>query len=348
MKNRIVIAGLASLLTLGWSLPGAADLPVTVTLGGTQYWVDDSREIDDDLYPSVGIEYRFGPRWATEFFFMGGDTDGDNGFDVDVTQWHLDALYYLEPGKQFHPYLAFGGGQLKRDWDVPAGNLDNVDEQLNAGAGFRYYLSDHWSLRGDARYVLGLDDNDNNFALTLGVSYGFAPPPSRVRAAPAPEPAPEPAPVPVDSDGDGVMDDADQCPGTPPNTRVDEHGCEIKFVRGESARLQVNFAFDSAAVDTRYMKDIEDLAAFLKRHPDLVVEIEAYTDSKGSDEYNLGLSQRRADAVIRILEERFGVEADRMVARGYGEARPIASNDTAEGRAENRGVMASLDVKGGE
>jgi OOP family OmpA-OmpF porin len=351
MNKLILITGMVTLLALGQSTFGMAEVPITITLGGTQYWVDSSRDVDDDLYPSGAIEYRFGERWAAEAFIMDGDTDGDNGFDADMTQWHLDALYYLKPYKRFHPYLAIGGGQLKRDWDVPTGNLDNVDEQLNGGAGVRYYLDDHWSLRGDARYVYGLDDSDSNFALTLGVSYGFAPPPGRSKAPapmPAPAPEPEPEPVPVDSDGDGVMDDADQCPGTPANTRVDERGCEIKFVRGESAKLQVNFAFDSAAVDKRYLKDIEDLADFLKRHQDLVVEIEAHTDSKGSEAYNQGLSQRRANSVIKILEEDYGVPADRLMAHGYGESKPVASNDTDQGRAQNRRVMASLEVKGDE
>ena len=348
MKQRIFIAGMVTSLSLIWSAVSSAEVPITVTLGGTQYWVDSSREIDDDLYPSGAIEYRFGERWAAEGFLMDGDTDGDNGFDADVTQWHLDALYYLKPHDRFHPYLAFGGGQLKRDWDVPNGNLDNTDEQLNTGAGVRYYLNDHWSLRGDARYVFGMDDSDSNFALTFGVSYGFAPPPGRKAPAPMPEPAPEPEPIPVDSDGDGVFDDADQCPNTPPNTRVDKRGCEIKFVRGESAKLQVNFAFDSAEVDKSYLKDIEDLADFLKRHKDLVVEIEAHTDSKGSEVYNQGLSQRRANSVIKILEEDFGIPANRLMARGYGESQPIASNETDAGRAQNRRVMASLEVKGGE
>ena len=83
-------------------------------------------------------------------------------------------------------------------------------------------------------------------------------------------------------------------------------------------------------------------------HPtadDVVVEIEAHTDSTGPEAYNQGLSQRRAESVIRVLTDRFGVPADRLVPRGYGESRPIAGNDTEEGRAANRRVVVSLSSK---
>jgi OOP family OmpA-OmpF porin len=72
-------------------------------------------------------------------------------------------------------------------------------------------------------------------------------------------------------------------------------------------------------------------------YPDVAVEIRGYTDSSGSDALNLRLSQERADAVKTYLVER-GVDASRLVAKGYGEADPIANNDTPEGRTQNRRV----------
>ncbi|MEP5764975.1 MAG: OmpA family protein [Halieaceae bacterium] len=341
-RNVLAVFTATSLLLLGQA--AAALEPITITLGGSENIFDDDREVDDELIGFGAVEYRFGERWAGEFWLSDGDTDGDNGFDADITRWHLDALYYLKPMDQFHPYLAFGGGQLKRDWDVPNGNLDDVDEEANAGAGVHWFMTDNFSLRADARYLFGFDDSTSDFTVSLGLSYRFGGASKKPAPAPAPAPAPEPEPEPQDSDGDGIFDDQDKCPGTPAGVEVDKDGCEIKFARGESVQLQVNFAFDSDKVDTRYLDDIEALAGFLKRHPDVVAEIEAHTDSMGPESYNLGLSQRRADSVIRILEQNYAIPADRLVARGFGESQPIADNGTEDGRAANRRVMATLAV----
>jgi OOP family OmpA-OmpF porin len=334
----------AILLGLSLLIPAAirAEPPATLTLGGTYNIFDDDREVDDELTPFGALGFRFTERWGGEFWFSDGETDGDIGFDADITRWHLDALYYLSPRGRFHPYLAGGGGQLQRDWDVPNGSLDATDEEANFGAGAHWFLSDNFSLRADARYLFGFDDDTSDFTLSLAVAYRFAAPAPARRSEPAPEPEPEPEPQPVDSDGDGVMDPDDACPGTPPGVQVDERGCEVRFAPGESVELQVNFAFDSDEVDTRYLDDIEALADFMKRHPDVVADIEAHTDSMGPESYNIGLSRRRAAAVIEVLTERFGIPADRLVPRGYGESRPVAGNDTQQGRAANRRVMATL------
>jgi OOP family OmpA-OmpF porin len=82
---------------------------------------------------------------------------------------------------------------------------------------------------------------------------------------------------------------------------------------------------------------LNQAAALLQKHERVVVEVAGHTDSKGSEEYNQGLSERRANAVKDYLNSK-GVRASRLTARGYGESRPVASNDTDEGRAENRRV----------
>jgi outer membrane protein OmpA-like peptidoglycan-associated protein len=80
----------------------------------------------------------------------------------------------------------------------------------------------------------------------------------------------------------------------------------------------------------------------MKQNPDIrKVRVEGHTDSKGSDAYNIKLSQRRANAVRDYLIAH-GVEADRLVAVGYGETRPVADNGTAEGRARNRRVEFTI------
>ena len=75
----------------------------------------------------------------------------------------------------------------------------------------------------------------------------------------------------------------------------------------------------------------------MKRYPDLSMEIAAHTDNMGSFEYNMNLSQRRAQSMVDYLVER-GIAAERLIGKGYGESRPIASNTTEEGKMLNRRV----------
>ncbi|MEM0953865.1 MAG: OmpA family protein [Pseudomonadota bacterium] len=324
------------------ALPTQADTPLTFTLGGSYNIFDDERDVDDEFTPFGAAELRFNEYWATEFWYTEGETDSDLGFDADITRWHLDALYYLKPRGKFHPYVAAGVGQLDREWDVPNGSLDAVDEEINLGGGAHYFLSDRFSLRGDARYFHGTGSTTADFVLSLALSYRFGDPvgrkaaPVAVAAAAAPE---EPC---KDCDNDGVMNAQDECPNTPAGAKVNARGCKERFIAGESARLDVRFAFDKADVDASYLDDIEEFAAFMKRYPDEKAVVEAHTDSMGPEEYNQGLSQRRAEAVIDVLVDRYGVPSSSLTAKGFGETSPVADNSTAEGRAKNRRVMVNI------
>lgn len=91
---------------------------------------------------------------------------------------------------------------------------------------------------------------------------------------------------------------------------------------------------------------IEKLATFLKEYPNRKVQVEGFTDSVGSDDYNLGLSVRRAEAVRNALNGR-GIEYDRIMYRGYGETFPVASNDTSDGRQRNRRVEVIISDESG-
>ncbi len=139
---------------------------------------------------------------------------------------------------------------------------------------------------------------------------------------------------PIDTDNDGVPDYRDECPNTPEGAKVDEKGCMVEV------KLEIYFDTDSAVVKPEYYPEIEKIANFLKEHPDMKIEIQGHTDSVGPADYNLKLSQRRAEAVKKILVEKFGISPDRIIAKGYGETKPIAPNDTEEGRAKNRRVIA--------
>lgn len=111
----------------------------------------------------------------------------------------------------------------------------------------------------------------------------------------------------------------------------------LKVAEGNAVVLKnVFFDLDKAELKPRSKPELENLAEFMRAHPDIRVEIAGHTDSQGDDAYNKDLSQRRAAAVKEYLVTRLGVEPARIRTRGYGAERPIASNDTAEGRALNR------------
>jgi outer membrane protein OmpA-like peptidoglycan-associated protein len=97
------------------------------------------------------------------------------------------------------------------------------------------------------------------------------------------------------------------------------------------------FDVDQASLKPGAVQRLYRLVTFLKQYPDRAVLVEGHTDSSGSDAYNVSLSERRADSVRSFLVEN-AIEAQRVLARGYGKAYPVAGNDTAEGRQRNRRV----------
>ena len=164
----------------------------------------------------------------------------------------------------------------------------------------------------------------------------------------------------LDRDGDGIVDGDDACPdvyaktpngcpepvaATPPaETLAPPAGGYAAGSATEAADIPrrlvlegVNFDFDKATLRQADRDIIDQNAADLKEWGDVKVEISGHTDSIGSDRYNMGLSLRRANSVRNYLISK-GIAAERLVTKGYGEAQPIADNETEEGRFKNRRV----------
>ncbi len=137
----------------------------------------------------------------------------------------------------------------------------------------------------------------------------------------------------LDSDGDGVPDYLDKCPDTPLGTVVDTDGCPRTLL----TLSDVHFAFDSAQLTSQAKSILDQAVAAINANPSDSIAIEGHTDSIGSDAYNSQLSQRRARSVADYLTSK-GVSSSRLSPVGKGESHPIASNDTREGRAQNRRV----------
>lgn len=162
------------------------------------------------------------------------------------------------------------------------------------------------------------------------------------KAPPKPAPVAPPAKVDLDSDSDGVPDSIDQCPNTPRGIKVDKVGCPVPIPQKVAITLLVEFDFDKTAVRPEYHGDIEKVANFLTAYPKTTGVLEGHTDSIGTEEYNMGLSKRRAESVKKYLVEKFSIDAGRISTEGHGESSPVASNETKEGRQRNRRVIAEI------
>ena len=216
----------------------------------------------------------------------------------------------------------------------------------------QFDMTDRWSLRFGYRklyYDIENDSNANAFdgsfaGPIIGVSGTFGGGPEPVAAPPPPPvvkpapPPPPPPPPPGDGDKDGVTDDKDRCPNTRAGIQVDAIGCFREFtLRGvlfetDSSELSAAARTELDAVVAAYKQLPPDVAAGVK------VSVEGHTDSTGADAYNQGLSERRAGAVGGYLTAG-GIPASIVSTKGFGEASPTDSNDSAEGRANNRRVV---------
>ena len=140
---------------------------------------------------------------------------------------------------------------------------------------------------------------------------------------------------PKDEDGDGVWDGCDKCPGTPKGVEVDEVGCPKKC---DLSPLEgITFRFDKSDVIPDPSPILDQAVEIVKGCPFSKIEIQGHTDWMGSDEYNMKLGERRANTVMKYLVAH-GIPADQLTIKSYGESKPIATNETREGRAKNRRI----------
>jgi OOP family OmpA-OmpF porin len=114
----------------------------------------------------------------------------------------------------------------------------------------------------------------------------------------------------------------------------------------ERVTIDLTVEFDTAkyVVKEKYYDDIKRVADFMKEFPDTNVTIEGHTDNVGKEAYNQKLSENRANSVRQYLIDKFGIDGSRMTAVGYGYSKPIATNDTKEGRQKNRRVVAVMEA----
>jgi len=142
----------------------------------------------------------------------------------------------------------------------------------------------------------------------------------------------------MDLDGDGIMNAQDECPNTAAGTIVDKRGCELK---ADIKLDKIQFKSGTAELSADSKAILDNIAQVLKENQHLMFEVAGHTDNRGDYNFNVSLSEKRAQAVRQYLVDD-GVSADRLSAHGYGPNKPVASNDTSAGRSQNRRVELVL------
>ena len=304
------------------------------------------------LRPELELDAR---RNSLTHDWLGRDTGHD---DADTAMANLWYEFKASSGvfSVLHPYLGVGAGAV-RSWyggnptlgGIPIASAYSTEFAYQVGAGVGYAISRHfsvsfdyrrlWSDKGDFHHAFGMalpaDEGlkqhygANTAMLSVRYTFGSAPAPIAVEPPPPPEPSP-PQPPPPPSP---VVVTPPPC-HPPAGFQVDAN-CHI--IEQNIVLRAVDFQYTSARLTAAALQTLDDVAAGLLKQPALIVEIQGYTDSRGSVEYNLRLSQLRADAVKSYLISK-GVTGSSLTARGYGKADPIATNATLDGRAQNRRV----------
>lgn len=337
LSTALVAAPLAALADEGQFI-------ITPSVGIQNF--DSSRHAGADNTVGVfglGGEYQFTKRWGTELNYTRAYNNMDvrpSESNVGYDRLSLDGLYHFSDSKVIDPYVKLGLGHDRYNY---SGGPTDQNTDVDAGVGARFHVTDNFSIRPEIAAIHEFDTNQTHGLVTVGFSMALGGAPKTVASVPAPVPvAVTPPPAPKDSDGDGVTDDIDKCPNTPRGREVDATGCEFALHKTEEIRLDINFANDKAVITEAYVGEVEKAAKFLKHYGSVKAEIAGYTDATGSHAHNMKLSQRRADAVREMLITRYNIDAARLTTVGYAEADPVASNKTAEGRAQNRRVIAVM------
>jgi OOP family OmpA-OmpF porin len=323
---------------------------------------DDDRLSDDGtVLLGLGLGRYLAPNTAIDVFIdrtqRGANEEGrtllGSNDAMDSTMYGV-ALRYFFGDTAWRPYLLAGAGLINHRNGVE----DGWDPGLQLGGGLQYALSDSANFRAELGYRYDMDgdsiprtDNFGDFFLNIGATMAFGEAPEAPPPAPAPErQAPPPAPdcSTLDDDKDGVNNCNDRCPNSAAGEIVGPDGCAQEVVidlRGVEFRFDCpsphkaacrGESIDAAGLLPGSIEILDQAVDVLTRYPNVRVEVAGHTDSTGPDGYNQGLSERRARVVYDYLVGK-GVDASRLAGpAGYGESRPIDTNDTKEGRQRNR------------
>lgn len=307
---------------------------------------DAARNTDSGLGVNYGFAWPLGARTLGEVRLFGAALETGIQGATDFYHYGVGADLIRHFGKTSagHPFALVGVGGVINDVTPDAD--DGVSGYATLGLGWRSAPWKGWGLRHRLE-LRGVYDTFQSGQLDVLAGVTLEIGAERVRTVEVEKvvvrekivevvrEVPAPIPVDIDRDKDGVPDDRDQCPDTVAGARVDAHGC----VREEQVVVlpNIEFEFARAVLTANGRGELDQVLRFLKDQPEIRLEVWGHTDDVGGDAYNLRLSQARAAAVAEFLTGS-GIDAARIASAGFGETRPMADNQTEEGRARNRRV----------
>jgi OOP family OmpA-OmpF porin len=325
---------------------------------------DSDRQVQSDPVGGLGVGF-----WVNPHFTIDVEATGDNADFKDSSlragkQWETLGLdvagrwYFMDPSSQWRPYVMAGIGMwrhsaVSEELAQAGGECGCLHPSSGSGwgpgatvgVGVLYNVSDRVALRGEiaARYYRdtssaqlaglagpGLPHTygpkqwlDSMATIALVFNMGHPAPPPPPPAAPPPPPAAPPPPPP------------------PQNVVIDLRGVNFKFDRPKKGESDIGPTLKPPAADS--VAILDQAVDTLNRYPQVKIEIDGYTDSVGTDQYNQGLSERRANIVNQYLTSH-GIDSSRITAvKGFGETNPIDTNKTAAGRQRNRRVEFKVE-----
>lgn len=326
MKKLLLCLGLASVL-LG--ADNNVKFEITPTLNYNYF--EGNLDMDNRYAPGIRLGYHFDDFWLDQLE-LGLEHYSDvkytnSTLTTDITRTYLSAIKGIDLGEKFYFYGLAGGGYE----DFSKGAFDNKSGGFgHYGAGLKFHLSDSLALRLETRDQISFHNANHSWVSTLGISFGFGAKREKVVAEQVKEVAIEPrVAAPAQS----------QCPAEPrEGAMLDENGCE------KTISFEGHFGFDKVDINPAFEEKIKEIAQILDENARYDTILEGHTDNIGSRAYNQKLSERRAESVAKELEK-FGVDKDRIQTVGYGQDKPRSSNDTKEGRADNRRVDAKFILR---
>ncbi len=314
---------------------------------------DSKAGVKNDHYANLGISLakNFDTDFINQIELMYIRSDIlkylDSSKTTHVNKFLLNAIKRFDITENFAAYGFVGAGYQ----DVTNPILKHKDSALlNYGVGLRYDIPNYgMAIKGDVRHIYATREGQNDFMYTLGLGMplgkkSYEPVEAKVPVVDSTPVAEPTVQEPIaqekdwsnDDDRDGVPNHLDKCPNTSPGVKVNKDGCV------ETVELKINFDYNKSDVKPQYDSIIVNFANIMKQNRAFEARIEAHTDSKGSDSYNQKLSERRAASVVNALVNK-GVDKYSLESVGFGESQPIASNDTEEGRAQNRRVVGYIN-----
>jgi OOP family OmpA-OmpF porin len=311
---------------------------------------DSNRTTDASLFTGIGVGTWVNPNLAIDFEYGINNADFKSSSPRDGHQWEsvqLDVAgryFFGDFGSGWRPYVMGGFGAVRHKAysgfllsNAGYASAGGWDPMATAGVGIQYNMSDRLSFRGEIAARYDRDNNSLNSPLadsygfhrhtgftdgiaTIGLTYSFgggaaAVETKREETTTTTTPPPREEAVP------------------PKSVSIDLRGVEFKF---DHPRVGEKLVPSLKAPTAESVQILDEAVDTLKRYPDIHVEVDGHTDSKGSDAYNQRLSDRRAKGVYDYLAAH-GVDAARLDGpKGFGKTQPIDTNDTAAGRQRNR------------